>query len=49
MPTFIKMVAQLEQPSEFPSDDIRAAALFGSIGLVVALIAVTTGVQGVWL
>jgi len=49
MPTFIKMIAQLEQPPESPGDDIRAATLFASIGLVVALIAVSTGVQGVWL
>ncbi len=49
MPTFIKMIVRLEQPSEFPGDDIRAATLFGAIGLVVALVAVSTGVQGVWL
>jgi hypothetical protein len=49
MPTFIKMIIEFEQPSEFPGDDFRAAALFGWIGLVMALIAVSTGEQGVWL
>jgi hypothetical protein len=49
MPTFIKMVVESEQPSEFAGHDVRAVALFCSIGLVAALIAVSTGVQGVWL
>jgi hypothetical protein len=49
MPTFIKMIVELEQASEFPGDEFRAAALFASIGLVAALIAVSTGEQGVWL
>jgi hypothetical protein len=49
MPTFIKLVTPLEEPLVFFGDDFRAAALFGCIGLVVALIAVSTGVQGVWL
>jgi len=48
MPTFIKMTVELEQASEFPGDDFRTAAPFGWIGLVVALIAVITGEQGVW-
>jgi hypothetical protein len=30
-------------------DDVRAIALFSGIGSVVALIAVSSGVQGVWL
>jgi hypothetical protein len=47
MPTFIKMV-QLEAPSEFLSDNFRAIALFSGIGSAVALIAASTGVQGVW-
>jgi hypothetical protein len=49
MPTFIRMVAQLEEPTEFLSDELRAVILFSGIGLVVALIALCTGVQGVWL
>jgi hypothetical protein len=49
MPTFIRMVAELEEPAGFLSDDFRAVVLFGGIGLVVMLIAVGTGVQGVWL
>ena len=49
MPTFIKMVTPLEEPLAFFGDDFRAAALFGGIGLLVSLIAVITGVQGVWL
>jgi hypothetical protein len=49
MPTFIKMVTLPEQPLAFVGDDFRAAALFGGIGLLVALIAASTGVQGAWL
>ena len=49
MPTFMKMVAQLEQPSEFLGCDVRAAALFGGIGFLVSLIALSTGEQGLWL
>jgi hypothetical protein len=49
MPTFVRMVAELEEPAEFLSDDLRAVVLFSGIGLVVSLIAVCTGVQGVWL
>ena len=49
MPTLIRMVTKLEEPTEFLSDDFRAVVLFGGIGLVVMLIAVGTGVQGVWL
>jgi hypothetical protein len=49
MPTFVRMVAELEEPAEFLSDDLRAVVLFGGIGLLVSLIAVCTGVQGVWL
>jgi len=47
MPTFIRMVAEFEEPAEFLSDEFRA--LFSGIGLLVMLIAVCTGVQGVWL
>jgi hypothetical protein len=49
MPTLIRMVAKLEEPAEFLSDDFLAVVLFGGIGLLVSLIAVCTGVQGVWL
>jgi hypothetical protein len=49
MPTFIRMVAKLEEPAEFFDDDFRAVALFSGIGLVLTLIAVSNGVQGVWL
>ena len=49
MPTFIKMVVELEQASAFPGNDFLSAALFGWIGLMVALVAVITGEQGVWL
>jgi hypothetical protein len=48
MPTFIKMVAKLEEPAGFFGDDFRAVALFGGIGLLLTLIAVSKGVQGVW-
>jgi hypothetical protein len=49
MPTFIRMVAKLEEPTQFFSDDFHAVVLFSGIGLLVTLIAVCTGVQGVWL
>jgi hypothetical protein len=49
MPTFIRMVAELEEPAELLSDDFRAVVLFSGIGLLVSLIAACTGVQGVWL
>jgi len=49
MPTFIRMFAKLEEPAELLSDDFRAVVLFSGIGLLVSLIAVCTGVQGVWL
>ena len=49
MPTFVRMVAALQEPAEFFSDDLRAVVLFCGIGLLVSLIAVYTGVQGVWL
>ena len=49
MPTFIRTFAKLEGPAEHLSDDFRAVVLFSGIGLVVMLIAVCNGVQGVWL
>jgi hypothetical protein len=48
MPTFIRMVTELE-PAELFSDDFRAVVLFSGIGLLVSLIAVCAGMQGVWL
>jgi hypothetical protein len=49
MPTYIRMVAGLEEPPELFGDEFRAIALFAGIGLLVAFIAVSSGVQGVWL
>jgi hypothetical protein len=49
MPTFIRMTAKLEEPAPLLSDEFRAVLLFSGIGLLVALIAAITGVQGVWL
>jgi hypothetical protein len=49
MPTFIKMVVKLEGPAVRFGDDFHAMALFCGIGLAVTLIAVSCGVQGVWL
>ena len=49
MPTFIKMVAKLGEPAGFFGDDFRAVDLFGAIGLLLTLSAVSRGVQGVWL
>jgi hypothetical protein len=43
------MFAKLEEPAELFSDDFCAAVLFSGIGLLASLIAVCTGVQGVWL
>jgi hypothetical protein len=49
MPAFTRMFAKLEEPAELLSDDFQAVVLFSGIGLLVWLIAVCTGVQGVWL
>lgn len=49
LPKFIKMVIKLEEPAWLLSDDFYAVALFSGISLVVTLIAVSCGVQGVWL
>ena len=48
MPAFIKVIVELEPASGLRGDDLRAAALFGWIGLMVSLIAVSAGEQGVW-
>jgi hypothetical protein len=39
----------MEGPAGFFGDDFRAVALFGGIGLLLTLIAVSNGVQGIWL
>jgi hypothetical protein len=49
MPTFIRMVAELDEPEDLFDDHYRAIALFGGIGLLLALIAASTGEQGIWL
>jgi hypothetical protein len=49
MPTFIKMVVKLEAPAKLLDDDLRAVILFSGIGLLLTLVAVGCGVQGVWL
>jgi Flp pilus assembly protein TadB len=49
MPTFIRMVAKLEEPAGLLGEGFRAVLLFSGIGLAVALVAVASGVQGVWL
>jgi hypothetical protein len=49
MPTFIRMVAKLDEPAPLLTDQSRAIALFCGIGLLVMLIAASTGVQGVWM
>jgi hypothetical protein len=48
MLTFIKMAIRLEKPASRFSDDFMAVALFSGIGLVLTLVAVSCGVQGVW-
>jgi hypothetical protein len=48
MPTFIKMAVRLEKPARRFSDDFLAVAMFSGIGLLLTLVAVNCGVQGVW-
>jgi hypothetical protein len=48
MPTFISTAAKLEEPIELLGEELRAVLLFSGIGLAVALVAVSCGVQGVW-
>jgi hypothetical protein len=43
------MVAKLEEPAGLLGEGFRAVLLFSGIGLAVALVAVASGVQGVWL
>jgi hypothetical protein len=49
MPTYVRMVAKLEEPAELLSDRHRTIALFIGIELAALLIAIASGVQGVWL
>lgn len=49
MPTFIRMAVAPGAPAPLLGDHYRAIAPFIGIGLVVALIAASSGVQGVWL
>jgi hypothetical protein len=43
------MGVKLEKPPEFFGADCPAVALFSGIGLLLMLIAVSNGVQGIWL
>jgi len=49
MLTFIKMVVKLDEPAELFGEEFLAVAMFSAIGLLVTLVAVSFGVQGVWL
>jgi hypothetical protein len=49
MLTFIRMVVKLDEPAELLGEDFVAVAMFSAIGLLVTLVAVSFGVQGVWL
>jgi hypothetical protein len=48
MRTFIKMVTKLDLPLQLLSDDFLAVAMFSGIGLLLTLVALSSGVQGVW-
>jgi len=49
MLTFIKMVVRLDEPVALFGEDFLAVAMFSAIGLLLTLVAVSCGVQGVWL
>jgi hypothetical protein len=49
MPTSIRTFAKLDEPARHSNDNFRAVVLFSGIGLAMTLIAVCSGVQGVWL
>ena len=49
MRTFIKMVAKLDRPVQILSDEFLAVAMFSGIGLLLTLVVLCFGVQGVWL
>jgi Na+-transporting NADH:ubiquinone oxidoreductase subunit NqrE len=49
MLTFIKMVVRLDEPAELFGEDFLAVAIFSAIGLLLTLVAVSCGMQGVWL
>jgi len=49
MPTVIRMVVKPDEPVALFGEGFFAVALFSAIGLVVTLVAVSCGMQGVWL
>ena len=49
MPTVIRMAFKSEEPVALFGEGFFAVALFSAIGLVVTLVAVSCGMQGVWL
>ena len=49
MPTFIKLAIRPDEPTRLFSDEFLAVAMFSGIGLLVTLVAMGCGVQGVWL
>ena len=49
MPTVIKMAVKPDEPAALFGEGFFAVALFSAIGLVVTLVAVSCGMQGVWL
>jgi hypothetical protein len=49
MPTFIKLAIRQAEPVRFFSDEFLAVATFSGIGLLLALVAMNCGVQGIWL
>jgi len=48
MPIFIHTATKLREPVRLFSDDFLAVAIFSGIGLVLTLVAISSGVQGVW-
>jgi hypothetical protein len=52
MPTIARVAARIPHPAisskKSDSSDFVAVALFSGIGLLTSLIAILTGVQGVW-
>jgi len=49
MPTFIKLAIRQDEPVRVFSDEFLAVAMFSGIGLLLTLVAICCGVQGVWL
>jgi hypothetical protein len=48
MPTFVRSVPVAREPGRLISDELWPIALFCGIGLLVSLVAIGTGVEGVW-